>query len=70
MPIPSLHEEFEIFLADNGLTQMISDPTYLMNTLDLTLTNIHERINRTKVLPGMSDHHVTYTELDLKIQRQ
>ena len=69
MPI-SLHEEFETFLADNGLTQMISEPTRLTNTLDLTLTNVPERINRTKVLPGISDHHVTYTELDLKIHRQ
>ena len=69
-PYPSLHEEFQTFLEENSLTQLTTEPTRHENTLDLTLTNIPERINRSKVMPGISDHHVTYTELDMKIHRR
>lgn len=58
------------FLNTYGLTQHVKEPTRERNTLDLIASNIPDRINRTKVIPGISDHHVVYTEVSLKVNRR
>ena len=48
----NLHNIFADTLADNGLSQLIEEPTRGKNTLDLIITNRPRHINRTKILPG------------------
>ncbi|XP_019628840.1 PREDICTED: uncharacterized protein LOC109473420 [Branchiostoma belcheri] len=57
-------------MQDNGLTQIVEDPTRGVNTLDLILTNRPAQINRTQVIPGISDHLAVYTELEVKPLRR
>ncbi len=61
----SNHKEFINQLNDNGLTQLVTKPTRLENTLDLMKTNNPTRVNRTEMLPGISDHEVVLCELDI-----
>ena len=61
----SNHKEFINLLNDNGLTQLVTKPTRLENTLDLMKTNNPTRVNRTEILPGISDHDVVLCELDI-----
>ena len=61
----SNHKELINLLNDNGLTQLVTKPTRLENTLDLMKTNNPTRVNRTKILPGISDHEVVLCELDI-----
>ena len=67
---PNLHLKFGEVLDDNGLTQIVEEPTRLDNTLDLIMTNRPNQINRTHVLPGISDHDAVFTELDIKPSRK
>ena len=62
----ALHQRFVDTLHDHGLTQIIQDPTRGNNTLDLIITNRPRQINRTEIIPGISDHHAVYTELEAK----
>ena len=61
----SNHKEFINLLNDNGLTQLVTKPTRLQNTLDLMITNNPTRVNRTEILPGISDHEIVLCELDI-----
>ena len=61
----SNHKEFINQLNDNGLTQLVTKPTCLENTLDLMKTNNPTRVNRTEILLGISDHEVVFCELDI-----
>ena len=61
----SNHKEFINLLNDNGLTQLVTKPTRLHNTLDLMITNNPTRVNRTEILPGISDHEIVLCELDI-----
>ena len=54
----SNHKELINQLNDNGLTQLVTKPTRLENTLDLMKTNNPTRVNRTEMFPGISDHEV------------
>ena len=65
-PTPGFHRIYQVF----GFSQLIDEPTILHNTLDLLLTNIPERINITKVLLGISDHNIPFTELSLPTNRR
>ena len=65
-----LHEDFKSFLNDNGLVQEVMDPTRENNTLDLIATNFHERINKTEVLAGISDHNCVLTEISARVTRR
>lgn len=58
------------FINTYGFTQLVTEPTRLNNTLDLFLTNNPEKINCTKVLPGISDHQIPYTEISLRANRR
>ena len=65
-----LHQDFIEFTKSFGFSQLVDEPTRLHNTLDLLLTNIPERINHTKILPGISDHNIPFTELSLRTNRR
>ena len=56
---------FGEILDDNGLTQIVEEPTRLNNILDLILTNCPNQISRTHIISGISDHNVVHTELDI-----
>ena len=65
-PYPGLHSRFADALADGGLTQIIEEPTRGNNILDLIITNRPCQVNRTNVIPGISDHHAVYAEIDIR----
>ena len=69
-PHVNLHYRFADILADNGLSQIIEEPTRGRNTLDLIITNRPCQINRAKTLPGISDHSAVYVEFDIKPTRK
>ena len=58
-PSPAQHELFMKILADHGLTQVIDKPTHEENILDLVPGNNPTLLNRTEIIPGISDpqHH-------------
>ncbi len=60
-----LHEKFGELLNDFGLTQLITKPTRGDNILDLVLTNNPSIVNKTEVLPGISDHDCCFAEFDI-----
>ena len=63
----SNHKEFLNIHNDNGLTQLVTTPTRLENTLDLMITNNPTRVNRTEMLPGISDHEILVVLCELDI---
>ena len=60
---PSQHTLFLDILADHGLTQVIDQPTRGDNTLDLLVINNPTLVNRTEILPEISDHNIVFTEI-------
>ena len=50
------------FLLDINLTQVVTQPTRLNNTLDLFLTTNPTLVNEVKVQPGLADHDMVSTE--------
>ena len=67
-----LHERFGELLHDFGLTQLVTKPTRGDNILDLILTNNPSIVNKTEILPGISDHDCCFAEFDInpKANRQ
>ena len=57
-------------LDDNGLTQMVEEPTRGDNILDLIATNTPSSFTRVKTIPGISDHDIVFAEVDLKIKQK
>jgi len=57
-------------IDDNGLMQIVEVPTRKNIILDLIITNWPNQINRTHTLPGIADHDIVYTELDIKSVRR
>jgi len=66
----SLHNRFGDIINNFGLTQIVSEPTRLGNTLDLIITNRPNQVNSTQILPGISDHNGVYTEFDANPMRK
>ena len=68
---PTLHNKFQDMLHDHGLAQIVEDTTRDRNTLDLICTNLPGKINKTEVIPGISDHCIPTAEVDVRpIKRQ
>ena len=68
---PTLHNKFQDMLHDHGLAQIVEDTTHDRNTLDLICTNLPGKINKTEVIPGISDHCIPTAEVDVRpIKRQ
>lgn len=64
---PELTRRFLDITADSGLTQMVKEPTFYENTLDLFFTNNPSIVYNTQVIPGISNdgHHAVYVEIDI-----
>lgn len=64
---PDLTRRFVDMLDDYNLTQIVSEPTFLENTLDLFLTNIPSLSYSSKVIPGISldGHHAVCIECQI-----
>jgi hypothetical protein len=69
---PELTRRFLDILADNGLTQVVKEPTYYENTLDLLLMSNPSIVQKIQVTPGISSdgHHAIYAEVDISLSRQ
>jgi hypothetical protein len=67
-PCPKNHHTFIDMLNDNGLAQMVEEPTRGENTLDLVISDNRSCITRVHTLPGISDHDIVFAEVDLKIK--
>ena len=50
----------------------MEEPTRNNNILDLMLTNLPSKVQRVEVIPGIADHDIVFTEIDLSpvIHRQ
>ena len=48
----------------------MEEPTRKDNVLDLILTNRPNKVLRVDVLPGVSDHDIVFTELDMRPVKQ
>ncbi|KAL8568798.1 hypothetical protein ACOMHN_000081 [Nucella lapillus] len=66
--LPTLHQRFMDFLNDNGLKQMVMEPTIEENFLDLVITNTPHLVPRVEVHIGISDHVAVYFEYNSKVQ--
>ena len=67
---PSFHHKLTEILNDNGLTQIVGEPTRGTNILDLIATHHPSSFRRTEIIPGVSDHDIVYTEIDIVPTRQ
>ena len=68
-PFPNQHIQFINVLADNGLTQMVTQPTRDENTLDLFITNNPSVIDSVETVPGPADHAAVVIDGDLSAIR-
>ena len=59
---PSIHHKFTEILDDNGLAQIVGEPTRDTNILDLIATNQPSSFRRTEIIPGVSDHEIVYND--------
>jgi hypothetical protein len=66
----SIHYQFTEILDDNGLAQIVGEPTRDTNILDLIATNQPFSFRRTEIIPGVSDHEIVYTEIYIVPTRQ
>ena len=57
-------------LDDNGLLQLVKEPTQERNMLDLVATNTPSDVNKVEVIPRVSDHCVPLVELDIRPVRR
>ena len=65
---PSLYGDFADILADFNLAQMVTEPTRYENALNLFLTNNPTLVCKVELLPGLSDHDIVYSEVNVKPQ--
>ena len=56
---PAQHNLFIDTLTDHGISQIVDQPMRGKNTLDLLAVNNLTLVNRTEILPGISDHDGT-----------
>ena len=51
----------------HGLSQMVTEPTRLNNTLDLFFTNLPTLIQEVEVVPGLSDHDAVIVQSKMRM---
>ena len=51
----------------HGLSQMVTEPTHLNNTLDLFFTNLPTLIQEVEVVPGLSDHDAVIIQSKMRM---
>jgi len=64
----STHNSLLATTCDHGLTQLITEPTRLGNTLDLFFTDHPSQITDINVLPGMSDYDIVMITANIKLK--
>ena len=64
--IPQLYEDFTSLLHEYSLFQMVSEPTRGDNTLHLFLKSNPTLVNELQIKPGLADHDVMVTTVNLK----
>jgi hypothetical protein len=62
---PGIHHLFTGILDDHGLCQIVEEPTRGSNVLDLIVTNYPSSFRRTEIIPGVSDHDIVFTEVNI-----
>ena len=69
---PELTQNFLDIMSDNNLTQVVKEPTYYENTLDLFFVNNPSIVHNSKVILGISmdGHHAVYAELDISLSHE
>ena len=67
---PALHHQFGDMLDDNGLSQLVEEPTRNNNTLDLVLTNNPTLVSEVYVVPGISDHDCPVINLKNRVNQR
>ena len=55
-------------MNEHDLTQMNKNPTRLNAILDLVFTTIPDLVGDVRVEPGMSDHDIIITEVNIKMK--
>ena len=68
-PCPTQHNLFIDILADHGMSQIVDQRMRGENTLDLIALNYLTLVNRTEILPGISDHDAVFAEIDIRPKR-
>ena len=61
---PAIHSQLINTLADHSLIQLNQTATRENNVLVLITTNSPNLVNRIDILPGISDHHAIFTEVN------
>ena len=67
--MPFQHNQYLEPINNNEMTQIIEEPTRLENTLELIVVSNPTLVNRTEILPGISDHDGHFVEIDISPKR-
>lgn len=67
---PRLHHDFLNIISNNGLEQLVQEPTRDENTLDLLLTDCPQLSPRIEAVRGLSDHSIPYCEFNVSTQKK
>jgi hypothetical protein len=59
------HYNLTTTLEDTGLCQLIEKPTRNDNIPDLMITNFHNQVPRTEIIPGISEHDIVFLEFNI-----
>ena len=65
-PQAAIHEELLTVIQDNGLENVVLEPTRGKNILDLFLTNHPSKVNWVEIMPQISNHSTVFVEVNLK----
>ena len=61
-PQTTIHEELLMMIQDNGLENVVLEPTRGKNILDLFLTNHPSKVNRVEIMMQIRDHSTVFVE--------
>jgi hypothetical protein len=62
---PTYYRKFIELVNDHSLQQMVNAPTTEKHVFDLFLTNNPTRVNRSNVIPGLSDHDIVQIDINV-----
>ncbi|XP_072046546.1 uncharacterized protein [Amphiura filiformis] len=66
----ALNESFLQTMESAGLEQLVDFPTRGDNTLDIVLTNRPSLVNRCEGAPGLIDHDIVFTDMNVRAYRR
>ena len=65
---PNLYDDFMTMLDNFGLVQIVTEPTRHENVLDLFLTTNQTQVQKTEIVPGISDHEIMVADANITPQ--